>query len=74
MATVEKELADLIATNNGHYMDDPVVARIVKYNNAWGGVAYGLEYQHEVGKYAESEYVGDPQVYWQRSDGPLERL
>jgi len=57
-------MIDRIVASNGYYMDDPRVVRIVEYTNAWGGLAYGIEYGHQLGKYAESEYVRNPKVYW----------
>lgn len=65
MATVSKDLADKIAANDGYYSDDPRVHRIVEYTNMGGKQAYGLEYEHQVGKYAESVYVRSPKVYWE---------
>lgn len=65
MATVDKRLADILIANNGYYEDDPRIVRIIEYDNAFGGVSYGLEHVHEVGKYAESEFVRNPRVYWQ---------
>lgn len=64
MATVSKELADKIVANDGYYSDDPRVMRIVEYTDMGGKQAFGLEYAHEVGKYAESMYVCNPKVYW----------
>lgn len=64
MATVNKTLADKIVAANGHYADSPRVVRIVEYTNAEGMQAYGMEYEWELGKYAESEYVMNPKVYW----------
>lgn len=65
MATVSKDLADKIVAKDGYYSDDPRVLRIVQYTNAWGGTAYGIEYPGQEGKYAQSEYVNDPKVYWE---------
>lgn len=65
MATVSKDLADELAAKDGYYSDDERVVRIVQYTNAGGKLAYGIEYEHEVGKYAPSEYVNDPKVYWE---------
>lgn len=64
MATVSKELAHELASNDGYYSDDPRVMRIIQYTNAWGGEAYGIEYEGQVGKYRASEYVIDPKLYW----------
>lgn len=67
MATVNKRLADELKDNDGYYSDDPRVMRIVEYTNMAGHLAYGIEYGHEVGKYAESEFVIKPSVYWEAS-------
>ena len=65
MATIHKRTADEIVACNGQYKDDPPVLRIVQYTNAWGGEAYGLEYEGQLGKYSPSQYVIDPKVYWE---------
>ena len=65
MATVNKTLADKLKANNGYYSDDTRVIRVVEYDNAWGGVAYGLEYEGQLGRYAASEYVRNPRVYFE---------
>ena len=65
MATVAKETADQLVASNGYYSDDPRVARIVEYTNMAGQLAYGIEYPHQLGKYAESEFVRNPRVYWE---------
>lgn len=65
MATVSKTIADLIMNADGYYADDPRVMRIVEYTNMAGKPAYGLEYAHEIGRYAESVYVREPKVYWE---------
>lgn len=67
MATVSKDLADKIKANDGQYMDDPLVVRIVEYTDMGGKQAYGLEYKHQLGKYEESIYVRNPKVYYQHS-------
>jgi hypothetical protein len=64
MATVSKDLADRIRDNDGYYADDPRVIRIIEYTDMGGKQAYGLEYGHQLGKYAESAYVRNPKVYW----------
>jgi hypothetical protein len=61
MGTVSKEIADKVIA--GYYPEDNVV-RIIKYTNAWGGEAYGLESERELGRYKESEFVINPEVYW----------
>lgn len=65
MATVGKKLADKIVAEDGYYLDDPRVHRIVEYTDMGGKQAYGLEYSHQVGKYAESPFVRNPKVYWE---------
>jgi hypothetical protein len=67
MATVSKGLADELKNADGYYADDPRVLRIVEYDNAFGGVGYGIEYNGQVGKYSPSEFVRNPRVYWQAS-------
>lgn len=63
MATVSKEIADEIAA--GKYADDEPT-RIVKYTNAWGGESYGVTFKGEnINRYCESEFVRDPQIYWE---------
>lgn len=66
MATVDKDFADRMVALNGQFEDDPPVVRIVEYNNAFNGVSYGMEYEHEVGKYSASDYVINPRVYWEK--------
>lgn len=65
MATVSKDLADELKEANGYYSDDPRAVRIIEYDNAWGGVGYGIEYEGQLGKYRPSKYVRNPRVYWQ---------
>ena len=65
MATVGKQLADQIKDNDGYYADDPRVARIIEYTDMGGKQAYGIEYEHQVGKYAESHFIRNPKVYWE---------
>lgn len=68
MATVGIELARKIASHQGYYADDPRVVRIVEYTDMGGKLAYGLEYAHQLGKYAQSVYVQSPRVYWQAAE------
>lgn len=68
MATVNKDFADRLVAMDGKYADDPQIARIVEYTNAWGKLAYGIEYKHEVGRYRASSYVINPRVYWEFKD------
>lgn len=64
MPTVGKAIADTIKAANGRYDDDPPVLRIVEYTDMGGQLAYGLEYEGQLGKYGESQYVRNPKVYW----------
>lgn len=65
MATVSREMADQIKASDGYYADDPRVVRIVQYDNAFGGVGFGIEYSWEQGRYTASHYVRNPTVYWE---------
>ncbi len=65
MGTVNKPIADTIKANNGYYEDDPRVHRIIEYTDMGGKLAYGLEYEHQIGKYAESPFVRHPKVYFE---------
>lgn len=64
MSTVDKEIADAVIA--GKYEEDGWV-RIIKYTNAWGGEAYGLENIRSIGRYRPSNYVINPTVYWERA-------
>lgn len=68
MPTVSKEIADKIKANNGHYADDPLVVRIVEYTDMGGKQAFGLEYEHQLGKYEASPYISNPSVYFIHPD------
>lgn len=62
MGTVSKAIADDVVA--GMYEDDYPV-KTIKYTNAWGDEAYGLVCQHDhPDRYAESDYVRNPTVYW----------
>lgn len=75
MSTVDKEFADkMVACRGVMYPDDPFeppVIRIVEYTNAWGGKGYGLTFQgQDPNKYMRaSEYVIEPRVYWEKTNG-----
>lgn len=68
MGTVSKEIARKIKDNNGYYGNDPRCWRIVEYDNAWGGIGYGLEYAQDIGKYQPSEFIQNPRVFWQAEE------
>lgn len=70
MATIDdKKLIDTIISNNGHYEDDPRVARIVEYTNAYGNTTWGVTWSNEAPirqlRYTEeTHYVRNPKVIW----------
>lgn len=64
MATVDKKIADEIVA--GKHAEDNAV-KIVRYDNAWSGVSYGVIFQGEpLDKYAASPYVRNPTTYWEK--------
>lgn len=67
MATINnKDIVTKLITNNGYYLDDPQVIKIVRYTNAWNGDCFGLIYKGEaLNKYDASESVIDPQVVFE---------
>lgn len=68
MATIGLELAEIIKAANGYYMDDPRVHRIVEYTDMGGRQAFGLEYEHQIGKYARSPFIVNPKVFFEVKD------
>lgn len=64
MATVNKEIADKIAA--GEYPEDGAT-RIVEYDNAFGGVGYGVTFEHDpIDKYTRpTEFIRNPRIYWE---------
>ncbi len=60
MSTVSKKIADDVLA--GKYPEDRWV-QVIEYDDAWGGVAYGLENAHSIGRYSPSEYVRNPRLY-----------
>lgn len=66
MATVNKEIADLVIAKDGYYDDDPRVTHVIRYNNQYGGVSYAVAYgKDDAARYAPSEFVRDPVVIWE---------
>ena len=68
MATIDSQsvIADIIA---GKYSEDRWV-KIVRYTNAWGSTAYGCIAEGQpLDMYAASEYVIDPETYWEAPKG-----
>lgn len=71
MPTIDsKHLIDEIIANNGVYMDDPQIVKIVAYTNAWGKTSYGLIYEGmRNDNYSETEYVRNPHTIWEFKSG-----
>ena len=67
MPTVSKSIADRVVSGNGWYPGDSTpVTKIVEYDNAFGGVSYGLIYENQnPDTYEETEYVRNPRTYWE---------
>lgn len=63
MATVNKGMADRVAA--GEFKEDGIT-KIIEYDNAFGGVSYGLTFEHDYqDKYTqETEFVRNPRLYW----------
>lgn len=68
MGTVDKEIADRVVA--GEFPEDGVT-RIVEYDNAFGGVSYGLTYPYDdINKYmTPTHFVRNPRVYWEPEQG-----
>jgi len=73
MGTVDRQFADNLKKNNGYYNgdasnefgDNPRCILITEYDNAFGGVGYGLTFEGQYNKYTRSEFVKDPRIYWE---------
>ena len=76
MSTVDKDFADRLIAGGGWLNgdsanamgDNPQCTKIVEYDNAWGGKAYGavFETDRDPGRYeVPTEYVRSPRVYWE---------
>ena len=66
MGTVSKKIADKLVAGDGWYPGDNRISKIVEYDNAWGGVSYGITYPHEdQDRYAETGFVRNPRIYWE---------
>ncbi len=64
MSTVDKSIADRIVA--GEFADDNPVL-IVEYDNAFGGVGYGVIFEGQnLQRYAATAFVQNPRVYWNR--------
>ena len=70
MATItQKHIVDDIIAADGRYEGDPLVIRIVQYNNMFnGGIAYGLIYDGEDPmRYHNAPACDNPKTIWQHS-------
>lgn len=73
MGTVNKTFADKLISSKGYYgepetwdnPDNPRCVLITEYDNAFGGVSYGLTFKGEQNRYTASNYVCNPRVYWE---------
>jgi hypothetical protein len=68
MATItQRHIIDEIIRGNGHYMDDPVVVKIVEYRNMFNReIAWGIIYQGEdLNRYHESPACIRPRTIWE---------
>jgi hypothetical protein len=78
MSTVNKAFADNIVQHGGWYNgdsdnslgDNPQCVLIVEYDNAFGGQGYGLVFDGQHNRYAASEFVRYPRVYWSATKEP----
>ena len=71
MATIDnKKMIDEMIAANGYYMDDPRVAKIVEYTNAYGkqtwGVTWSSEHPDSQNKYLKnSPFIHNPKLIWE---------
>lgn len=72
MGTVDKSFADNIVKHNGYYNgdddntfgDNPRCIEITEYDNAFGGIGYGMTFEGQHNVYTPSEFVCNPRLYW----------
>lgn len=72
MGIVDKEFADNLVKYNGYYNgdennelgDNPRCIEITEYDNAFGGVGYGLTFEDQRNVYTSSPFVNNPRCYW----------
>ena len=75
MATFDnRKIIDDIVAGNGYYEDDPRVALIVEYTNAFGNQTWGVTWSNEVPtrqeRYLiETKFVRVPRVFWRAGIG-----
>jgi len=72
MATIDsKEIVNSIIAHDGYYEgahDEPRALKIVEYDNAFGGVSYGVVFEGEFNDPSRyeiaTEFVRNPRVIW----------
>jgi len=72
MSTVDKDFAENLKANQGYYNgdsdnslgDNPRVVEITEYDNAYGGVCYGLTFEGQPNVYSETDFVRNPRPFW----------
>lgn len=72
MATFDKAGADNLVKGNGYYNgdsdnslgDNPRCVEITEYDNAFGGIGYGITFEGRENVYIPSEFVRNPRSYW----------
>lgn len=68
MATIDskEQVERIIAANGKLYEDEEPVVKIVKYDNAFGGVGYGLIFRGQPRDlYAPSAYINNPETIFE---------
>lgn len=65
MGTVSKEIADRVVF--GEFAEDNIT-RIVEYDNAFGGVGYGIvSADEDQNKYMiPTPFIQNPRIYWEK--------
>lgn len=74
MSTINnKAVIDKLIADDGYCGEDPRVAQIVEYTNAWGGLCYGVTWSNQPEDqqrvYEEAtEYIIRPRVIWRAGE------
>lgn len=65
MATISKEMVEMLIGNDGYYPGDPRISKAVRYNNQYGGESYAIVYPHEDQfRYENSPACSDVVTIW----------
>lgn len=69
MPTINKNIATELIHNDGHYKDDPVVMKIVTYNNMFNnGLEYACVYEgQDMMRYENSPACHNVKTLWVKS-------